>query len=119
MKNFLQRKNKRTIGFLVFILAIISLSESSFTKNKKHGSEVIVQKKDGATIKAVLLTVKNNEVILTDSFNMTGISLRADIIQKITINKKSSVFKGIGLGLVIGGGSGALLGFASGDDNSG
>jgi hypothetical protein len=119
MKNFFERKNKQIIGFLVFILVIISLPESSFAKNKKHGSEVIVQKKDGATIKAELLTVKNNEIILMDSFNMTGITLRADEIYSITITKKSSVFKGIGLGLVIGGGSGALLGFASGDDDSG
>jgi hypothetical protein len=119
MKKLLSGKKKQTVGFLVFILAITILPGTSFAEDKKHGSEVIVKKKDGATIKAELLTVKNNEIILMDSFDMTGITLRADEIQKITITKKSSVFKGIGLGLVIGGGSGALLGFASGDDDSG
>jgi hypothetical protein len=119
MKKFLGGKKKQTIGILIFILAIISLPGSFFAKDKKHGCEVIVKKKDGATIKAELLIVKNDEIILMDSFNMSGITLTADEIQKITITKKSRFFKGIGLGLVIGGGSGALLGFASGDDDSG
>ena len=119
MKKHLSETKKHIIGFLVFILFITILPGNSFAKDKKHGSEVIVRKKDGATIKAELLTVKNNEIILMDSFDMSGITLKADEIQKITVTKKSSVFKGIGLGLVIGGGSGALIGFASGDDDSG
>lgn len=119
MKKYSRGKKKRAIGIIIFILTIISLHGNSFAKDRKHGSDVIVQKKDGKTIKAELLAVKNDEIILMDSFNMSGITLKSDEIQKITITKKSSIFKGMGFGLLIGGGSGALLGLASGDDDPG
>lgn len=119
MKKHAKGKSKRAFGILITILAVLTLYGSASAKDKKHGSEVIVLKKDGKTIRAELLAVKNDEIILMDSLNMSGITLKSDEIRKITIVKKSGFFKGIGYGLVIGGASGALLGFASGDDDPG
>jgi hypothetical protein len=88
-------------------------------KDKKKGANIIIQKKDGKTITGELLTVKSDAIILMDSLNQTGITQSVKEIKKITVVKKGRFFKGLGLGLVIGGGSGALLGLASGDDEPG
>ena len=104
---------------IIILLTFLCLLGNLSAKDRKKGAEVIIQKKDGKTFKGELLAVKNDEIILMDSINQSGIKLKSKGIQKITIVKKGELFKGMGLGLVIGGGSGAMLGFASGDDKSG
>ena len=105
--------------FIILILTFFILLGNLSAKDRKKGADIIVQKKDGTTIKGELLAVKNDAIILMDSLNLSGITMKSKEIQKITIAKKSGFFKGLGLGLVIGGGSGALLGLASGDDKPG
>ena len=105
--------------FIILILTFFILLGNLSAKDRKKGADIIVQKKDGKIIKGELLAVKNDAIILMDSLNLSGITMKSKEIQKITIAKKSGFFKGLGLGLVIGGGSGALLGLASGDDKPG
>lgn len=104
---------------IILIVIFFSLFGNLSAKDRKKGADIIVQTKEGKSIKGELLTVKSDVIILMDSLNQTGITQKINEITKITIVKKGSFFKGMGLGLVIGGGSGALLGLASGDDKPG
>lgn len=119
MKKQSAGKQRQKIRVIIFILTFFILLGNLSARDRKKGADIIVQKKDGKTIKGELLAVKNDAIILMDSINLSGIKMKSKEIQKITIAKKSGFFKGLGLGLVIGGGSGALLGLASGDDKSG
>jgi len=104
---------------IILILTSFCLLGNLSAQDRKKGADIIVKKKDGKTIRGELLAVKNDEIILMDSLNQTGIKLKSEGIQKITIVKKGGFFKGLGLGLAIGGGSGAVLGLASGNDEPG
>jgi hypothetical protein len=119
MKKQSTGKRRQKIHAIILILTFFILLGNLSAKDRKKGADIIVQKKDGKTIKGELLAVKNDAIILMDSLNLSGIKMKSKEIRKITIAKKSGFFKGLGLGLVIGGGSGALLGLASGDDKSG
>jgi len=107
-------KARQGIGILIFVVIFIGLASTSLGKEKKHGPEVVVQK-NNEIVRGELLRVKNDEIILMSSLNGSGITLKVDDIQKIKIVKKGHFFRGVGLGIVIGGAGGALLGFASGD----
>jgi len=119
MKKQFAGKRRQKIRVIILTLSFFCLLGNLSARDRKKGADIIIQKKDGKTIKGELLAVKNNEIILMDSINLSGIKLKSEEIQKITIARKSGFFKGMGLGLVIGGGSGALLGLASGDDKAG
>lgn len=108
-------KARQGIGILIFVVIFIGLASTSLGKEKKHDPEVVVQK-NNEIVRGELLRVKNDEIILMSSLNGSGITLKVDDIQKIKIVKKGHFFRGVGLGIVIGGAGGALLGFASGDD---
>lgn len=119
MRDKKNQKMRQSIKMIVILFLFFCLSVEIFAKDKKHGSDVQVHKKDGGVIKGELLAVKNEEIILMDSLTLSGITLNTFDIRRINIVKKSGLFKGMGLGLLIGGASGALLGFASGDDKQG
>ena len=105
---------------MIFLIIIIfSICGQMSAKDRKKGAHVMIQKKDGKTIIGELLTVKSDVIILMNSLDQTGITQSVNDIKKITIVKKGRFFKGLGLGLIIGGGSGAVLGLASGDDKPG
>ncbi len=92
------------------------LSANLYAKERR-GAKLIVTKKDGQQIRGELITVKPNSLLLLDT---EGKDVSVDIvdIKVIRIVKKSNVGKGALYGLLIGGAAGALLGFASGDDES-
>lgn len=108
------RKGKNVIvmvaSFMIFFLVV-----DSFAKERKHGAELLIQKKDGIILKTELLAVKETNLILMDSTSMSGIALDINEIKRIQILKKSKFFQGLGYGFLIGAGYGALLGFLSGD----
>ncbi|NIM59429.1 MAG: hypothetical protein GTO16_10870, partial [Candidatus Aminicenantes bacterium] len=73
----------------------------------RRGAKLIVTKLDGQQIKGELITVKPNSLLLLDT---EGKDVSIDIadIKVIRIMKKSKVLQGLSLGLMIGGGLGAL-----------
>ena len=112
--------------FLAFSLMSISCTtmttqrqkrfESS--KERKHGAKLLITKKDGQLIEGELISVKPNSLLLLDPEGK-DVSVGIADIKVIRIVKKSKAGKGALYGLLIGGAAGALLGFASGDDESG
>jgi hypothetical protein len=104
----------------VFVLfSLLFLLSDSFAKEKRNGALILVQKTDGQRIEAELLAVKDTSLILMDSGSLSGTTEDIRDIRTIQIIKKSKFFKGLGYGLLIGGGSGALIGLLSGNDQGG
>ncbi|MGB2764622.1 MAG: hypothetical protein WBC02_05650 [Candidatus Aminicenantaceae bacterium] len=105
--------------FLITLFAVITFATDSYAKEKKHGAKLLIQTLDGQIIKAELLAVKGSKLILMDDLSLSGITTDIYELISIRILKKSKLLKGLGAGLLIGGGSGALLGLLSGDDPPG
>ncbi len=102
---------------LFLIFSLVMLSANLYAKERR-GAKLIITKKDGPLIEGELIAVKQNSLLLLDT---DGKDLSVDIadIKVIRVMKKSNVGKGALYGLLISGAAGALLGFASGDDESG
>jgi hypothetical protein len=83
--------------------------EEKREKRKKHGTNIIIQKINGQQVSGELITVKPSSLLL---LNTEGKDVSVDIeeIKGITVVKKSKALTGIGIGLVIGGASGAYFG---------
>jgi len=79
------------------------------SKERKHGAELIITKKDGRQIRGELITVKKASLLLLFAGRMDA-SVGIEEIRVITIVKKSTFWKGPGLGLLIGGGIGGIIG---------
>jgi len=117
-KTYLRGKRKK--GFVAVLLVVTSLFVATAdAKEKKRGAELLIQKNDGQKIRGELLAVKEKSLILMDSSSLSGVTVDIGEINIIRVVKKSKLFQGLGYGLLIGGGSGALLGFASGNDKPG
>ncbi|NIM59209.1 MAG: hypothetical protein GTO16_09750 [Candidatus Aminicenantes bacterium] len=111
----MQTKGKKFIAlFLVFSLMMLSVN---LYAKERRGAKLVITKKDGQQIKGELITVKPNSLLLLDTEGK-DVSIDVADIKVIKIVKKSKVLQGIGLGLLIGAGTGALLGFMGGDDPS-
>jgi len=109
----------RNAGTLAVIFLIFTMGLSpAFAKERKHGKELSIQKKDGVIIRGELIAVRKNSLLL-DSLNLSENSIDIGDVSAITIINKSQFWSGLGLGLAIGGGGGALIGLASGDDKPG
>ncbi len=95
---------------LFLIFSLMMLSANLYAKERR-GAILIIMKKNGQQIEGELITVKKDSLLL-----FTGIDVSVDIseIKFIRIVKKSKVLQGLGFGLLIGGGTGALLGFIGG-----
>ena len=93
---------------LFLIFSLIMLSANLYAKERR-GATLIITKKDGQQIKGELITVKPNSLLLLDT---EGKDVSVDIadIKVIRIVKKSKVLQGLGFGLLIGAGLGALNG---------
>jgi opacity protein-like surface antigen len=117
-KTKFRSKAKMTVLLLTFIAVAVFVS-NSYAKEKKHGAELLIQTQDGKIIKAELLAVKGSSLVLMDNGSLSGITVDIKKLKSIRIVKKSKLLQGLGSGLLIGGASGALLGFLSGDDSSG
>lgn len=105
-------KKKITI-MLLFIISIMNFYGTIYAK---QGAKLNVRKLNGEEIKGELITVKPNSLLLKHLVSSLDISVKITEIETITIEKKSKLLMGAGLGLVISGGVGALIGFLSGTD---
>jgi len=85
-------------------------------RTEKPGAILEVQKKDGQTIKGELLSVKNGMLNLLIYENATKVDVHLNEVRSLGIEKKGSFLKGLGIGVLSGAVTGALLGFLSGDD---
>lgn len=92
-----------------------------------QGAIIKVLLKDGTTITGELLSVRENSlVVYTKTYNdsisahLSDVSIiKNEEVLSVIQKGKSKISKGIGYGLLIGAGTGALIGFASGDDGGG
>ena len=106
----------RNNGIVAVLLVVTSFFVADVSaKERKHGAELLIQKKDGREIRGELLTVKGSRLLLMDSSSLSGVTLDIEEISRIRVVKKSKFFKSAGKGLLWGGGIGAALGFAQGD----
>ena len=96
--------------FLVFSLVMLSVH---LYAKESRGAKLIITKKDGQQIEGELITAKPNSLLL---LNTEGKDVSVDIeeIKVIRVKKKSKVLLGVGLGMVVGGGGGALISIISG-----
>jgi hypothetical protein len=101
------------------VAVVLSFVVSSPAKEKEHGAELLIQTKDGRTVKAELLAVKGRDLIMRDSSAISEVIVGIDEARSIKVIKKSKFFQGLGWGLLVGGGGGAGIGFLSGDDKGG
>ena len=115
MKNSKKKKKNLLIKGLVLCLLFFGLIVKTAAQDMKKGALVVVHTKEGKTVKGELLLVKNDSIILMDSFAGLDIPFKVEIIKKVVIKKKGGVFHGLSVGGVFGGVGGALLGFLSGD----
>jgi hypothetical protein len=101
---------------LVICLGFSSLGIPASGAEKNTGARVSVQSKDGRAVEGELVAVKGRSLVLADSVMMTSAEIAVEDIVRIRIVRKSRVFSGLGIGVLAGAASGALLGFLSGDD---
>jgi hypothetical protein len=101
----------------VFLVILMGLSPA-FAKEREHGKELTVQKKDGGIVKGELIAVRGHSLLL-DSSNLSENSIDIGDVSAITIINKSQIWSGLGLGLLVGVGGGVVAGYASGDDRPG
>jgi len=99
------KRNKLVSLFLVFSLMMLS---ANLYAKERRGAKLIVTKTDGQLIKGELIAVKPNSLLLLDTEGK-DVSIDIGDVRVIRIVKKSKVLQGLGIGLLIGGGSGILL----------
>jgi len=104
------KKGKKLIT-LVLVFFLLTLSANLYAKNK--GAKLKVAKKDGQLIEGELITVKPNSLLLLNTEGR-DVSVGIGDIRVIRIVKKSKLFQSLGIGLLIGAGTGAILGLAEG-----
>jgi hypothetical protein len=113
MKKQTWRRKGASLGILIFI---ISGNGMLFAKKEKPGAILVVQKLDGQAVKGELLEVKDGTLNLLSQENALKVDIRIDEISGVRIEKKSALLTGLGIGILAGAASGALIGFISGDD---
>ena len=121
----------KQILFSAILLAtcLSSFAQNDSTeKNKKHiPSLATIHTTEGKTLKGwfyqsdddqlILLPTKNKKFSLTNAeIKGNTINIGIEQIQSISLRKKNSVLKGMLIGLGVGVATGAIIGFASGDD---
>jgi len=102
--------NPRGKKFIALFLAfsLVMLSANLYAKERR-GAKLLITKKDGQQIKGELITVKPNSLLL---LSITGRDMSVDIaeIRTIKVVKKSKMLTGAWIGIVVGGGIGAVCG---------
>ena len=94
-------KRMRKNGILAVLLVVTSFFVANVSaKEKDHGAELLIQKKDGQEIRGELLTVKGSHLLLMDSSSLSGVTLDIGEISRIRVVKKSRFFKNLGKGLL-------------------
>jgi len=97
---------------LFLVVSLMMLSVNLYAKERR-GAKLIVTKKDGWQIEGELITVKSNSLLLLDAEGK-DLSVNIGDIKIIRIVKKSKALLGAGIGLLIGVGPGALIGYRVG-----
>lgn len=105
------KKSKKLIA-LFLIFSLLTLSINLYAKERR-GAELIIVKKDGQQIRGELITVKPSSLLLLNTEGR-DVSVGNGDIRVIRIVKKSKFFQSLGIGLLIGAGTGAILGLAEG-----
>jgi hypothetical protein len=77
---------------------------------ERRGIDLIIQKTDAQQVKGELIAVKENSLLLKESSSGADITAVVSDMRTIIIVKKSKALEQGGLGLLIGGGLGALSG---------
>lgn len=113
-KEGFKRKMERAVSLLM-VISLMGLSENLIA-GERRGAMLMVQKKDGSQENGELIAVKQSSILLLGSSSGTDISIEVKDINIIKIVKKSRALSGLGIGSLIGGGSGAAMGFIIGDD---
>jgi len=79
-------------------------------KKQKHGTNLVIQKKDGRQIRSELIAVKENSLLLLESESGAEVFIDIGDVWMIKIVKKSKFLLRTGQGLLVGGGVGLLVG---------
>lgn len=119
MKNSGFDKKGIMFRWLILICFLVIFLNVSYAAGKKRGAVLLMTTQNGQNIKGELLAVKEAKLILLDMVTSKGIEVEIDTIRHIRIVRRSQILKGIGKSLLIGAGSGFLLGFLDGDDSGG
>ena len=101
------KEQQKKIISLFLIFSLVMLSANLYAKERR-GAKLIITKLDGQLIEGELITVKPNSLLLLDTEGK-GVSVDIGDIKVIRIVKKSKAGTGALIGLVVGGGGGALL----------
>ena len=91
---------------LVFSVLVLSIP---ITAKEKEGADLIIQRTDGTQISGELIAVKQNSLLIMERDSGVDVSVDIKEIRVILHVKKSKVWEGMGLGVLIGGGAGAGL----------
>ncbi len=97
--------------FLVFSLMMLSVN---LYAKERRGAKLQIIKTDGKQIAGELITVKPNSLLLLNTEGK-DVSVSVEEILIIRHARKSKFLKGIGIGILIGAGGGAIFGFAQGE----
>lgn len=101
-------KDQKLIShFLIISLLILPMT---LTANERRGADLVINKTDGNQVKGELIAVKRNSLLLKEAESGADWAVGVAEIKTITIVKKSKFLLGAGLGLLIGGGGGAIIG---------
>lgn len=84
-------------------------------KNRKHGADLEIYKKNGQIIRGELIAVKQDSLLLLGFESSRDITVNLMDIQMVKVSKKSNTGLGIGLGFLAGAIPGAIVGAASDD----
>jgi len=105
-------KKSKKLQALFLIFSLLTLSLNLYAKEKR-GAELKITKKDGRQIRGELITVKPSSLLLLNTEGR-DVSVGNGDVRVIRIVKKSKFFQSLGIGLLIGAGTGAILGLAEG-----
>ena len=101
----------------LFVFALMTSDLNA--KDKKRGATLEITTTEGRVIRAELLAVKNDRLILMENSSFQEKILGPDEIAHLKIDKPTKFLQGLGLGVLSGAAFGGALGFASGNDKPG
>lgn len=107
---------KKSLYLILIIVILLMISGNLGAKERKHGDELMIQKRDGQDVRGELIAVKQNSLLLLESVSSADLSVGISDIEVIVFENKPKVFTRAGLGLLIGASAGALLGLMYGSD---